>query len=227
MKHPFISALKTSVLLLCLTWTCLADEGSTASQPAPQSLFDGKTLTGWKETDFAGRGEVRIEDGLLILDSGLLTGVTWTNDVPKIDYEINVDAMRVNGNDFFCGLTVPFHDSHFSLIIGGWGGGVTGISSIDGFDASENETTDYLRFVSDKWYHVRLRVTDHQIEAWLDEKKLVDFDTTERVIELRFGEIELSAPLGFASYSTKAALKNITLTKLPPSEKTPKETEQN
>src|SRR5262245_1952623 len=33
-----------------------------------QSLFDGKTLTGWKETDFAGRGAVKVESGQLLLD---------------------------------------------------------------------------------------------------------------------------------------------------------------
>src|SRR4029453_10475168 len=53
-----------------------------------QSLFDGKTLTGWKEADFAGRGAVKVESGRLLLDSGIMTGVTWTNDLPRMNYEI-------------------------------------------------------------------------------------------------------------------------------------------
>ena len=32
------------------------------------SLFDGKTLTGWRVTDFAGTGGVRAEDGWIILE---------------------------------------------------------------------------------------------------------------------------------------------------------------
>ena len=41
-----------------------------------QILFDGKTLEGWKVTDFAGRGEVNVENGRLMLHSGvMLTGV--------------------------------------------------------------------------------------------------------------------------------------------------------
>ena len=45
------------------------------------------------------------------------------------------------------------------ILLGGWGGGVVGISSIDTMDASENETTKYRQFVTDRWYKVRLRVT--------------------------------------------------------------------
>ena len=47
------------------------------------SLFDGKTLTGWAITDFAGHGDVRVDDGRLLLESGTMTGVTWTNDLPR------------------------------------------------------------------------------------------------------------------------------------------------
>src|SRR5262247_2068084 len=72
-----------------------------------KSLFDGKTLAGWKVTDFAGRGEVNVKDGRIILESGSMTGVTWTNDLPRMNYEISLDAMRVEGSDFFCGLTFP------------------------------------------------------------------------------------------------------------------------
>ena len=45
-------------------------KAAKAVKPAAgQSLFDGKTLAGWTITDFAGHGEVKIEDGLLMIDS--------------------------------------------------------------------------------------------------------------------------------------------------------------
>ena len=79
------------------------------TRPAPsraadwQSLFDGKTLKGWKITDFAGCGEVNIENDQLRLHSGvMLTGVSYTNDLPRTDYEISLEAMKVDGSDFFC-----------------------------------------------------------------------------------------------------------------------------
>src|SRR5436190_10892892 len=82
-----------------------------------QSLFDGKTLKGWKITDFAGRGEVNIENDQLRLHSGvMLTGVSYTNDLPRTDYEISLEAMKVDGSDFFCGLTFPVENAFCSLI---------------------------------------------------------------------------------------------------------------
>src|ERR1700722_11233679 len=60
-------------------------------------MFDGRTLAGWKETDFSGKGQLSCQSGLMVLDAGnSLTGVTWTNDAPKVDYEIALDAMKVD-----------------------------------------------------------------------------------------------------------------------------------
>ena len=111
------------------------------------SFFDGKTLTGWKETDFAGHGQVQCESGMIVLGMGNdFTGISRTNEPPTVNYEIALDAMRAQGSDFFCGLTFPVKDSFCSLIVGGWGGAVVGLSSIDGEDASENETTKFMKF---------------------------------------------------------------------------------
>ena len=96
------------------------------------------------------------------------TGVTWTKEFPTWDYEVACDAMRVDGNDFFCGMTFPVGKDPCSFIVGGWGGTVVGLSSIDGFDASENETTQYYEFERDRWYKIRLRVTPERIEAIVD-----------------------------------------------------------
>jgi hypothetical protein len=174
------------------------------------SFFDGKTLTGWRETDFAGHGEVECESGLIVLNMGdPLTGINWTNRVPNMSYEVALDAMRVTGSDFFCGLTVPVGDSFCTLIVGGWGGGLVGISSLDGMDASENETTKFLNVEQGKWYRIRLRITQSRIEAWIDKEKFVNVDTTDKKISLRPGEIESSKPFGIASYQTTAALREI------------------
>lgn len=177
------------------------------------NLFDGKTLTGWTVTDFAGHGEVEVKNGTIVLGMGQMTGVTWTNDLPRLDYEISLDAMRVEGGDFFCGLTFPVGKDPCSLIIGGWGGGVVGLSSLDGQDAANNETTRYMTFAKGKWYAIRLRVTGKKIEAWVDADKVVDAETTDRSISIRL-EMESSKPLGIASYSTTAALRNIKVRRL-------------
>lgn len=175
-----------------------------------QSLFDGKELGHWKATDFGGQGESKVEDGKLVLTHGeTLTGVTWQGAVPaKMNYEIELDAQRVDGSDFFCGLTFPVKDDSASLILGGWGGGVCGISNIDDNDAARNDTTSVHEFKKDKWYHVRVRVTPDHIEAWLDKEQIVDADVKGKKISVR-AEVEASQPLGIATYQTTGAIKNI------------------
>ena len=46
----------------------------------------------------------------------------------------------MKGGDFFATLTFPVDDSFCTFVTGGWGGDIVGLSSIDGWDASDNET---------------------------------------------------------------------------------------
>ena len=178
------------------------------------SLFDGKTLGQWKVTEYAGAGEPRVEAGTLILPAGeRLTGVNWSGDAPKMDYEISFDAQRVDGTDFFVGLTFPIAETHASLILGGWGGATCGISNVDGEDAAHNDLRTFRKFENGQWYHIRLRVTATKLEAWVDKDIVVNLDTTGKKITLR-GDIEESKPIGFASFATTAAVKEIKLTML-------------
>lgn len=88
-----------------------------------QSLFDGKTLKGWKNSEFGGGGEILVENGQIRISFGEgCNGVTYQKEFPKIDYEVQLEAQRVEGTDFFCGMTFPVQESPCSLIIGGWGG---------------------------------------------------------------------------------------------------------
>lgn len=195
---------------------CGAAPTPPATAPAGdgRSLFDGKSLQGWTVSDFGGHGEPSVEDGKLILPVGEgLTGVTYAGELPKTNYEVSLDAQRTLGHDFFCGLTFPVGDSFASLIVGGWGGAVCGISSLDGNDASSNDTTTRRKFENDKWYHIRLRVTDDKIQAWIDDEKIVDVVTTGKKLSVR-GDIEQSCPLGVATWRTAAAIKNIRIVEL-------------
>lgn len=173
------------------------------------SLFDGKTLGQWAITDFGGQGKVYVKDGAIYMEMGNdMTGITWKGPLIRMNYEITLEAMRISGSDFFCGLTFPVAENPCSLILGGWGGGLCGLSNIDYYDAANNETTTFYSFEKNKWYHVRLRVTPDRIQAWLDDEEIVNIEITGRKIDIR-AEVDLSQPLGIATWQTGGAVKNI------------------
>ena len=186
-----------------------------SSDPASEPLFDGKTLTNWRPTKFMGEGAVKVENGQVILEAGRdLTGITWTGPkLPTTNYEITLQAMRLDGKDFFAGVTFPVDDSFCSLILGGWGGTVVGLSSINGMDASENSTSQSIEFETGRWYNVRIRVTPAKIEAWFDDRQIISQDVKGNKFETRI-EVDLSQPLGVASFRTKSALRDFRLRRL-------------
>lgn len=178
------------------------------------SLFDGSTLNGWEITNFGTQGPVLVSEGDIMLNFGDgCTGITYTNPFPKVDYEVSLDAMKVSGSDFFCGITFPVKETYCSFIVGGWGGPVVGLSTIDGNDASDNDTKVLMNFEKDTWYHIRLQVTDAKIMAWIDDEQVLDFTVDGHKLGIR-PEVSLSCPFGIASWNTTAALRNIHLKEL-------------
>ncbi|MDA7887212.1 DUF1080 domain-containing protein [Akkermansiaceae bacterium] len=165
----------------------------------------------WNEIQFGGEGSAQWSNGLLHLEAGVeLTGTQFSGDLPEMPYELELDARKVAGSDFFCGLTFPVSskDECLTFIIGGWGGGTVGISSIDGMDASENETTTYGNFEDGRWYAVRVVVEKGKLSAFIDGKQVVNVATEGRKLGLRPGVIEYCAPMGIAAWQTESEVKN-------------------
>ncbi len=199
-----------------------AKEAAAAPKNADEiALFDGKTLGKWKKTPFGGEGDVFVnEDGHLEFGFGaVITGVNWSEAPPATsNYELSLEAMKLDGNDFFVALTFPVKDSHATFVVGGWGGGVVGISSVDDLNASENETMSIEGFEKDVWYKIRVRVSDDQLQAWINDDEAVTLDLEGRKISLLPGDIELSVPIGIAAYQTRAQYRNLVWRKLPAGE---------
>ncbi|MBS0208473.1 MAG: DUF1080 domain-containing protein [Planctomycetes bacterium] len=217
MRHTLVWS-AVSLACLAIAGTHFAAEPEKKSNEPWIALFDGKSLDGWTLSGFGGQREVTVENGELILEQGEpMTGITLSKaaaeKLPKINYELTLEAKRVAGSDFFCGLTFPVGDDPCSLVVGGWGGGVVGLSSLEGQDASENETTTHHRFDSGRWYKIRLVVLDKSIEAWIDDEKVVNVNTEDRTVSVRL-EMERSRPLGLATYNTTAAIRNFRVRKV-------------
>jgi hypothetical protein len=216
------------LLVSCLAMTlvlipkAVAQEATTLKEASPQdatpkeatqvkwtSLIKEESLDGWEITNFGGEGEVAVKDKTIYMDTGdPLTGVTSKlKDFPKTDYEMQWKARRVTGSDFFVGITFPVGDEHCSLICGGWGGGLTGISSINGNNASENETTGFKDFKNESWYSFRVRVDSKQIIVWLDDKEYIKVDREGKSFSLR-AEVLKSRPLGYCVFQSKCEVKD-------------------
>jgi hypothetical protein len=197
------------------------EQGASQDQAyAWQSLFDGKTLGKWTITRFGGEGEVTVKDGTIVLGMGNpMTGITWTGEVIRDNYELELEAKRTSGIDFFATTTFPVGDSYCSFVVGGWAGTIVGLSSVDMRDASENETTKFKVFEDNRWYRIRIRVSEPKIECWIDDEKMVDIKREGRKFSIRM-ECDLCRPLGIATWCTESVLRNIRIRRLSPQEVT-------
>ena len=217
MKNIFIM-----IFFMLVAFNIYGQEEHPSAQDVPdgwKSLFDGKTLTGWKIVKYVNESEPNepyVLDGKLILPEavkGLMTGVCWTGDsLPVNNYIIYYEARRVEGRDIFAGLTFPYGDTSASLIFGGWGGIVNGLSSINGYDASENETTQHFSFQNKQWYPVQLYVTPDSIRATVGTEKIVDIATAGKDIHLRSENLDTGLTLW--TYQTAGEIRNICIKSL-------------
>ena len=182
------------------------------------SLFDGKTLDGWEIVRYGGEGEPYAKDGVMVLPmatAGLMTGLCWVGDsLPVNNYEIHYEARRTMGHDIFAGLSFPYNDSFSSLIIGGWSGIVVGLSSIDGYDASENETSQRFSLTDNRWYPVQLRVTPDSIRASVGLDMIVDIATAGKDIHLRADYLDTGFTLW--TYLSTGEIRNLRIRNIEP-----------
>jgi len=209
----------------CADCCCCTPEKPAAAAPAPasaapkkdegKSLFDGKTLGAWKPVDFGGEGAVKVADGSIRVEMGsTLSGIQWAGEAPpRTNYELSVEAMKVDGSDFFLGIVFPVGKEHCSFVAGGWGGGVTGLSSVDHMNASENETATDQTYKKNQWYTFRLIVTPEKIEVWWDAKQVINLELANRQISVH-PAVESAVPLGLTNYQTTSLFRNIRLKKL-------------
>lgn len=231
-KHNLLAVATAALLLFqagCCCCYCATDDAETpdapptaAETPAAVSLIDDD-LSRFDKLVFGADGEIFVEEGVLHMDmGGPLTGVVYNGKVADLlgesleNYEVSFEAQRLQGNDFFVGLTFPVGtEGHVTLIMGGWGGGLVGLSSLDHADASMNPTTKLMQFEMDRWYAVRLAVTTDTIQVWLDGDEVISVNRADHERYSLRGEVLDTAPLGLCCYQTHAAYRNLQVKRLP------------
>lgn len=185
-------------------------EGKDEEAAGWKKLIDSPKMEGFESINFGGEGDVTFNDGVLKLGSGLpMTGIRYTKkDFPKENFEIRWKARRVSGSDFFVCLTFPVGEEHCSLICGGWGGGLIGISNINGNNASENHTTRYSGFKNGQWYTFRIKVDGKQVTAWVEgEEDPIVVEREGTTFSVR-AESRPTRPLGYAGFESVVEVKD-------------------
>lgn len=229
------------ILLPAFAFFLTVDQGfAQARRPAPPyeyknipgtnwiTLFDGKSLEGWLPLELGGSGQVEFEKGFVPAESkadpvniirigqgDMLSGMAWTNGPIRMNYEIEFEAMRLEGYDFFSSVSFPVKDSYVTFVPGGWSGNVTGISSVNKLDASENETAKRYSYKDNTWYHFKIKVSEKKIEAWVNDEKVVNLLTMDKELSLRSGSpAEINKyGLVFTTFRSTGAIKEIKMRK--------------
>jgi hypothetical protein len=158
---------------------------------------------------FGGDGAMRATPNELVLEPGApLTGGTFAVDLPRDAYEVAFRAARLSGIDFFCGLTFPTLRGELTLVLGGWGGTVCGLSSLDGEDASSNDTRTLRHFKNGVDAAVRVRVDGDDVRVFVDEQPFLAASLRDREVSVR-AEVEPCRPFGFCCYLTTARIADL------------------
>jgi hypothetical protein len=205
------------LLAVAMAAGCAQPHADERLEPGTVRLFNGRDLAGWTVLDegfFDKGGTVHAAGGAVHLEAGHdQTGIAWAGEFPTTNYEVELEAMRAGGGDFFCGMTFPVASSHCTWIVGGFGGKVVGLSNVDTYIAAENGTTRFMTFESNRWYRLRLRVTDERIEAFIDGERVIDQERGGHTFDIWL-EVEPCRPFGIATWRTSGVLRNIVLRRL-------------
>ncbi len=175
-NHPFIAIpLLASVLFAA---PAIAGDSPKPDAEGFVSLFDGKTLKGWKVAE---RPEaVRIEDESIVTN-GKRAHVFYVGDVNGgkfDDFELKLDVKtRKNSNG---GVYI-----HTEYLESGW--------PTKGYEIQVNNThSDWKKtgglysiqdnkkpFKDDEWMHYHIKVVGKKITVWVNGKKVVDYTEPE------------------------------------------------
>lgn len=207
---------------LCAALVQCGERKPEVASVARWDLFAEPLVGHWQEAKIERSGGITREADGFTLNAGTpMTGdvfPTWMQDgLPLTNYAINYEAMRVSGSDFFGSVTFPIGkaDRCVTFVLGGWGGSQVGISSIDGYDASENTTGSSQRFESGRWYRIRIEVTDRFLKVLLDGRPIIHTNLAGRSLSLRGGDILQCVPFGFATYGTTGRVRACVIERLP------------
>jgi hypothetical protein len=205
------------LLIATVSSACqFAERVAVHEEVAWQELALQEGPEGWESVIFGGEGEVEFDGESIRMGFGSpLTAVAWQGAAELPDeYEIEVVAARLDGSDFFCALNLPIGEQRASVVLGGWGGALCGLSCVNGEDASMNATRSFRGFDRGQSYRLRVRVDAIQVQAWVDDELL--FAQTRDGVEFSLRtEVSPAGRLALSCFQTSARIDAVRWRRLP------------
>ncbi len=154
---------------------------------------------------------VQVVDGVLVMAPGrAMTGITTTRqDLPTTNYELSYQAKRITGSDFFAAATFPVGKSFVTLHqrrLGRQRHRNLQLEQLGRFGKARRTPSSNTK--AKIWYKFRVRVSDQTIVCQVDDKQIIDLDYRGLQLGTRI-ETRPNQPLGFATYESTGALRNI------------------
>jgi len=157
-------------------------------------------------------GEAKVEDGAMVLAARGRLGLAWTGAMPQGDYEVAFETSLVSGQRL-ASLLFPVGGGHCDLVLGGISGRLVGLDGVDGKGYRDNPALTQMRFETNHWYAVRVRVAGGKVEVWADGARLIDLAVAGHTFAVEDQRAALK-PLGLSAYQGSTAVRNIRLKRL-------------
>lgn len=133
---------------------------------------------GWK----VGTGEWSMKDGVISQTSDQTGSTVWHKGYYDRIYTLHVKAKKTAGGEGFqIGVAAEDEQNYYRVNIGGWGNTtakvqriVNGVSSESG-NVAEQSYVGNVHIEDNKWYDVRVEVSDYEIKAYLNDEFICSY----------------------------------------------------
>lgn len=148
------------------------------------SNTDGSNVSSLKNDDWKfTRGEWTVNSEDALVQSSDETGSIAFYDIPFADnYAVSLKAKKTAGGEGFqIGVAAEDEQNYYRVNIGGWGNTtakvqriVNGVSSESG-NVAEQSYVGNVHIEDNKWYDVRVEVSDYEIKAYLNDEFICSY----------------------------------------------------
>ncbi|WP_405574022.1 ThuA domain-containing protein [Streptomyces sp. NBC_01167] len=182
-------------------------------QTGYRSIFNGKTLEGWKQ---AGPGKFTVVDGEMRTEGGM--GMAWYQAKELKSYSLKLD-WKLDGDDnsgVFVGF--PASDDPWSAVNNGYEVQIDATDAADrttgavyGFKSADIKARDRVLRPPGQWNSYEIKVQGERLQVFLNGVKINDYTNTDPARSLKDGYIGLQNH----GAGDQASFRNIQLRELP------------